>query len=122
MWWELYALGRLQQVSQDASYAAQRAASNIDMVQIKLQGIEQHVDRLTLTTVALIEILRERHGVSDAELEAKMREIDMRDGRQDGRIQQQRQPSNCPACGRPNGPMRATCLYCGAPLPAPPIG
>jgi hypothetical protein len=61
LWWELYTLGRLHQASNEASAAlgsAQRAASDLGLMERNLAQLEQHVDRLTLTTIALIELLR----------------------------------------------------------------
>jgi hypothetical protein len=120
MLWELYQLGRIQQVQQEASHAlgsANRAKSDLGAMQREVTMLEQQVERLTLATVAMIEILRDRHGVSEAEFEARVREIDLRDGRLDGKLQQSRPPQNCPSCRRPNGSTRAACLYCGAALP-----
>jgi hypothetical protein len=49
------------------------------------------------------------------QIEAKIREIDLRDGKLDGTF---RPPAKtCKECGRVSSPMSATCLYCGAPLP-----
>jgi hypothetical protein len=70
----------------------------------------------------MVEIMRDRHGVSEAEFEAKVREIDLRDGRLDGKLRVATPaPRSCPACGRPNGGTRVACLYCSAPLPVDPL-
>src|SRR5687767_10107168 len=95
MLWELYQFGRIHQAQQDASHAltsAHRATNDIGSMQRTLTGLEQQVERLTMATIAMIEIMRERHGVSEQEFEAKVREIDLRDGRLDGKAQQQTRP------------------------------
>lgn len=125
MLWELYQMGRLRNAEMDASQAlgsASRAADDISSMHRTITGLEQQVERLTLATIAMIEIMQSRHGVTPEEFEAKVREIDLRDGKLDGRLQQQvRPPRNCPACGRPNGGLRTACLYCGAMLPGDPM-
>jgi hypothetical protein len=62
-----------------------------------------------------VEILRDRLGISGEEIEAKIHEIDMRDGKLDGTFRLP--PKTCKECGRVSGPASASCLYCGAPLP-----
>lgn len=72
-------------------------------------------ERLVLVTHALWELLSERVGISDAELLAKIQEIDARDGQADGRMRST--PTECPKCRRANTQIRTQCLYCGANLP-----
>ena len=52
----------------------------------------------------------------DWDLIAKIKEIDLRDGKLDGKPGVS--PQECPGCGKPNGPHRKACLYCGGELPA----
>ena len=124
MFWELYQQGRIRQAESDASQAlgsAHRATIDTGALKREVTALQQQVERLTMATIAMMEILRDRHGISEAELEAKVREIDLRDGRLDGKLEQTRPPRNCPACGRPNAGTRAACLYCGAALPVEPL-
>ena len=118
MFWELYQQCRIHQASQDASEArasARSAGRSIEDLQRSVHLLEQQVERLTLTAMAMAEVLRDRQGISEEELEAKVREIDLRDGRLDGKAS----PSvkRCGSCGRVSGPRRAACLYCGTDLP-----
>ena len=62
------------------------------------------------------ELLSERLGVTDEELIARIREIDFRDGKLDGRVT--KGLAECPQCNRPNATDRSRCLYCGCELPA----
>jgi uncharacterized OB-fold protein len=62
-----------------------------------------------------VEIIRDHLGVSGEVIEAKIREIDLRDGKLDGTYRPL--AKTCKDCGRVSGPMSATCRYCGAPLP-----
>jgi hypothetical protein len=92
---------------------AERA--NIDGLQRRIRRLEDQVDRLTLASMAFTELLRDRLGVPQAEIEGKMHEIDLRDGRLDGKLS--RPAPVCPTCQRVNSPHRTACLYCGKPLP-----
>jgi hypothetical protein len=118
MFWELYQQGRINQARQDASEARASVRSTGRDLQ-DLQGtvclLEQQVERLTLAAMAMAEILRDRQGISEEEIEAKVREIDLRDGRLDGKLS----PSvkRCGSCGRVNGPRQVACIYCGTDLP-----
>jgi hypothetical protein len=70
--------------------------------------------------MAMSEIVRDKLKLSEQEIEAKLAEIDLRDGRLDG---QSRPPvgsssvARCPDCHRPNAASRRQCLYCGTALP-----
>lgn len=81
----------------------------------EIRVLEEQVGRLTLASIAMAEILRDHLGISSEVIEAKIREIDLRDGKVDGTFH----PSakTCKQCGRVSGPTSATCLYCGTPLP-----
>ena len=52
----------------------------------RVRDLEYHIRRLSLLNQALWELLRERAKLTDAELERMVREIDLRDGVEDGAI------------------------------------
>jgi hypothetical protein len=78
--------------------------------------LRHDVDRLLMITEALWTFLKKEHGYSDEDLANAVKEIDLRDGRLDGRAEQP-QASPCPNCGRINSARRSLCIYCGQPLP-----
>ena len=77
----------------------------------KIRELEHHVARLSLLNQALWELIRERLGVSDADLEARANEVDARDGVKDGVVTDG--PLQCPNCGRISNSRHWRCLYCG---------
>ena len=77
--------------------------------------LEQQVGRLRLASIAMAEILRDHLGISSDLIEAKIQEIDLRDGKLDGTFRPS--PKTCADCGRVSSSMNATCLYCGTSLP-----
>jgi hypothetical protein len=101
---------------------AQKAQRDARALEHEIRVLEQRVGRLALASIAMAEILRDHLGISHEVIEAKMREIDLRDGKLDGTY---REPKTaCNQCGRISGPMSAKCLYCGTSLTsdASPIG
>jgi hypothetical protein len=100
-------------VALEAAY--QKARRDTRDLEHEIRVLEQQVGRLALASIAMAEILRDHLGVSGEMIEAKIREVDLRDGKLDGTFR----PSakTCKDCGRVSGPMSATCLYCGTPLP-----
>lgn len=73
--------------------------------------------RLQLVMQGMWEVMRDRHGVTEQELEAKILEIDLRDGTKDGRIA--REVAICSACNRKTGIRHhRKCFYCGEPIKA----
>jgi hypothetical protein len=94
--------------------ASDKARRDIRGLEQQIGVLERQVGRLALASIAMGEILRDHLGISREVIEAKIREIDLRDGKLDGTFR----PSakTCKECGRVSGPMSATCLYCGTPL------
>jgi hypothetical protein len=110
--WDYHQHGRIR----DAQAEARRGASSAESARSEVADLGATVDRLTLANQAMWELLREKHSLSDADLAARVEEIDMRDGVRDGRVG--RSVANCPQCGRPNRDGRRQCLYCGTDLPS----
>jgi hypothetical protein len=74
--------------------------------------IQCDVEKLFMITEALWTILKEKHGCTDAELVQRVQEIDLRDGKLDGRVTKVN--PDCPKCSRKLMGKRPVCLYCGA--------
>lgn len=74
----------------------------------------RNAERLYMVVHAMWELLKDKAGLTDADLEAKIREIDMRDGRLDGRDATQTLPQVCRQCGRTILSGHTRCAWCGA--------
>lgn len=62
--------------------------------------------------MAMWEMLGKPNGFFKKDLEAKIAEIDLRDGKLDGRYTSA--PENCPKCDHKLGPRRHFCIFCGS--------
>ena len=63
------------------------------------------------------EIIRDNTGVTEAMLRAKIEEVDLRDGKADGKIT--RTVMNCPQCGAKTNSKRRHCVMCGEVVQGP---
>jgi hypothetical protein len=82
--------------------------------------LNDRIERLVLVTEAMWELMSERLGISAADLAARVREIDARDGHIDGKRGEASEAPmiQCPSCQAvvPRG--KTTCQFCGADVPA----
>lgn len=75
--------------------------------------IRRNTERLYMVVQAMWELLKEKAGLTDADLDAKVRDIDMRDGRLDGQDLTQTAPMTCRQCGRTILSGQLQCAWCG---------
>lgn len=97
-----------------ASYEARRDCvirSDREISDDVSEASSRRLDRVILAIESLSEILHDRYGVSLEEILNRMDEIDLRDGRLDGRMAVG--VVSCPACDRPNSRLAKRCVYCG---------
>lgn len=110
MIWEAYQQTKIV----GAERTAERAISKADRYAADIANVQRQVARLTLACQAMWELLRDRSDLTEEDIEAKINEIDARDGQVDGKIGIVL--AECPSCGRPTNSRRDSCLMCGAPL------
>lgn len=85
-----------------------------DDPQARIQELERQVETLQMTCAAIWELLGPRAGLGPDDLGRRIDEIDLRDGRLDGRLVP---PAvECSGCGKRIGGHRTTCYYCGTVL------
>ena len=103
----LHQIDRVESRADQVQTGATRSQADIDVLKL-------YVERLSMITEALWMILREQHGYSDEELTRRIAEIDLRDGKLDGRVATNEAPY-CPQCKRQHvAKHRPMCLYCGS--------
>ena len=86
-----------------------------------VESLKFDVNRLLMITEAPWTLLKQQHGYKDEDLVKLITEIDLRDGKLDGRVAPS-EPRTCPSCGRVAAKNRPVCLYCGKPVPVEPFG
>ncbi len=116
-------LGGLSGLASEASHAVSAANAAQEQaygVTRSVRELEHHVARLSLLNQALWELIRGKLGLTDADLERIAKEIDLRDGVEDGCITSG--PLQCPRCGRVSSSKHWKCLYCGLEFEKPVMG
>ena len=94
----------------EANKAARKGMSTAQDAARAVEVLETRIDKLTLISMAMWELLCGHY--SEDDLIAKIQEIDLRDGAEDGKY---RAPTmTCSACSRTVSKRHARCLYCGA--------
>ena len=100
--------------------AVSRVSSQTQTLKRTVDDLEHHVARLSLLNQALWELIQQRLKLSDADLERVAREIDLRDGVEDGKITDI--AVKCPNCSRVSNSKHYKCLYCGLQFEKPVMG
>lgn len=113
--WNAHHQGQIGEASADAAAARHDAKTASDHA----EELERRVEALTLTCQALWELSSVKLGLTEATLLAKVQEIDLRDGRADGKVAQK--AGKCPRCYRATSSTRRRCVYCGAPFVDGPV-
>ncbi len=104
----------------DTQYPRKTNTANVSAVKSRLTELEDEIQRMKLMNQALWELLQERARFTDADLEAKVEEIDLRDGVADGKMTQR--AMRCPQCNRVSSTRHWRCIYCGLEFERPVMG
>ena len=99
--------------TKQATYAGDRASKSAAQVRIQNEAITCDIEKLLMITEALWTFIKGQHGLSDEHLVKMVQDIDLRDGKLDGKVAKQENP-DCPHCGRKLMKNHSICIYCGA--------
>lgn len=99
-----------------AMNAATDAASSARRAENALSRLEDALDRQALVIRTLLSFCEAKGLFNEAEFRELMNEVDLSDGRLDGKFKPQATPRSCPNCGKTNGKRAVTCMYCGEQL------
>jgi len=98
-----------------ARMAASDARTTAREAKTEVDELRHDLERLMLVTEALWRIAREKWGCTDQQLVERIQEIDLEDGKLDGR----KSPTparDCPHCQRKLLKHQPRCFYCGKPV------
>lgn len=107
MFWEAWQDRRID----TAAGQAKKAAAKANDVAVDVRYLQDALNRLVLLNRAMWELLSEHTGVREEQLADKVREIDLRDGKLDGKLPVA--VRDCPKCKRTLQRQHLVCLYCG---------
>jgi hypothetical protein len=114
--WDIYQEIQINDLRAQHRGAETATRGRIENAQDDIWRLEDRIERLLLLTDAMWELLSERTGVTEADLAAKVHEVDSRgDGARDGR--RARSIRRCTSCQAAIEHGRATCTFCGAAAP-----
>ena len=109
--WDVFQQYQIHKLDKTFDAAKDVIAQDQAGQQATLGQMEERMDRLALICRAMFELLEERTGLTDQDLVKKIAEVDLRDGKADGRITATAKP--CPSCGSMMSPRFNRCLFCG---------
>jgi len=115
---DLYQHGRINSVAATAHQAAHDAKEAKHLVQ-QVRELEARIDKLSMINMALWEIIKEETQKQDEDLFTMVQDIDLRDGRLNGKVN--KQINKCHKCGRTMSKRHQRCLYCGSPALDPDV-
>ena len=106
----LYAARQSSQAQVEAS-SASRTARTAENRAAELEG---RLDRAMMACEAMWTLLRDKLGMTDLELVDRINELDLSDGKLDGKVR--KGAVSCPKCKRTNSRRFPQCMYCGQPV------
>ena len=105
--WEVSQRNTIHNAAEDASGAKFKT----DQVYKKVVELEKRLNRITLVSQARWELIRDHTGWTDDEILERIQEIDLRDGKLDGKLGAS--VTDCPNCNAKVNSRRGYCMICG---------
>jgi uncharacterized protein YigA (DUF484 family) len=117
--WDLFQQGQINNLTDGRLSQLEKEKSQdrkADATDERVRELEQRHEQLKLVTLALWSLLRDRLGLSEAELRRYVEQIDLLDGKRDGKASMSREKTTCAGCNRSVIGTSAVCVYCGTSL------
>jgi hypothetical protein len=109
--WDVFQQYQIHRLNKTFDGAKDVIAQDQAGQQATLGQMEEKMGRLALICRAIFELLAERTGITEQEFVKKIAEVDLRDGKADGKMTASAKP--CPSCGSMMSPQFNRCLFCG---------
>lgn len=94
-----------------AKATAEQVKDKVGMLQDDVKVLQKNVDHLLVINQALWELVKEKTGLTDIELQSKMLEVETAHGGGESKITVA--VRKCPKCSKTMHPKHTKCLYCG---------
>ncbi len=115
IFWGMYHGAGMRAVQSDVQ-AARRSATD---ARVQADELEARCERALLVCEALWTIMRDKLGVPEEELVNRVNEIDLSDGKLDGKVR--RTAVQCGKCGKKVARRFQKCIYCATPIETDPF-
>ena len=89
---------------------------NLDESELSAVSMRQDIEKLYMLVEALWLIVRETSGLEDEDLVELVKQVDLQDGRLDGRNSANAAVRKCANCGKTILRGKSKCAYCGSEL------
>ncbi|MCF6228756.1 MAG: hypothetical protein L3J82_08880 [Planctomycetes bacterium] len=103
----------LRQQARDARHDGATAHRKAETLKL---DIEDAMARQALIIRSLLTLLERKGLTNDDEFRALVNEVDLSDGKLDGKYAPEAKPTECPKCLKVNGRRAIKCMYCGESL------
>ena len=97
-----------------AATSASRAQGEARKAKTSVDDLQSQLDRALMACEAMWTILRDKLNVTDLDLLNRINEIDLSDGKLDGKVN--KSAVACPKCGRTMARRFKKCMYCRQPV------
>jgi len=101
----------------DVASSVRAIDQRVDETELSAVSLRRDIEKLYLVVEALWSIVRAATDLKDEDLLKLMRDLDLQDGKSDGRNATHTAIRSCPKCGRTLLKGQTTCAYCESPLP-----
>ncbi len=91
----------------------QKSRNRTSDLKNELRELEQKHEQLKLVTLAFWSLLRDHTGLMESDLKKYVDNIDLMDGKKDGKKALSKEKSNCSSCKRIILSSALVCVYCG---------
>jgi type I site-specific restriction endonuclease len=119
IFWDLFQQGQINNLNQgklSQLHKEQSQDSRAENLAERLQELEQRHEQLKLVTLAFWSLLRDHSGLLESDLRKYVEQIDLLDGKRDGKATTQQEKTRCTGCSRSVMGTSTVCAYCGTPL------
>jgi hypothetical protein len=114
--WDAYQQYQIYKLNKTTDAVKDVVAQDIAGAKSTIDRLERKLDQLALLSRAMYELLQESTGMTNEQLAAKVSEIDLRDGKADGKVTPPQRL--CPQCDSMICATFNRCLFCGYEDPA----
>lgn len=119
IFWDLFQQSQINNLHQGKLSQLEKEKfqdSRTDNIEARLQELELRHEQLKLVTLAFWSLLRDHAGLLESDLRKYVEQIDLLDGKRDGKATPSQEKATCTGCDRESIGTARVCVSCGAPF------